>query len=286
MQLASAAVWDCVKGPESATLYAMDYSNLKGTPVVVGPAEDDDSEVTTRECTPKQEVFARMWAETNNKAAAYRRAYNVHPRTTTNSICVSASRIAALPWVIKRYKELYQESVLDSIMSVRELYQIQADIVTADPDELVSVRAKCCRNCYGENFNYQWRDDAEYMQACVKSIDQDTPAPDDSGGYGYFATLEPNPLCTHCYGVGFREVHLADTSRLVGKARRLYGGAEMDRFGAIKVKILDQHKAAQLMAQMRGALPELDKVPLSKNDNASPENITTEQAEKAYLKLL
>lgn len=258
-------------------------------------APDDDAHAGTADspCTAKQELFARFLAETGNAAAAYRKAYSVGERTLPQTVWRSASAIAALPQVRTRVRHYQEIATLDTIMSVRELFQHCVDIATADPNEISRVVHRCCRYCYGVNYGYQWKDEAEYIDAAAKACeDPAATMPSDAGGYGFSGALEPNPICPHCYGVGITEVVIADTTMLTGKARKLYAGAKQDRFGCVEVKTHDQDKARELVGRMLGAFN--DKLDLrtpeerakSEAKQRLPENVTEDQAAKAYLTLL
>lgn len=258
--------------------------------VVVVP--DDDGQLIQEKLTAKQEAFVRAWVRTANKSAAYRQVYNVHPHTVPNVVWANASRLAALPKVEAYYNELVQQAALETIMSVRQFFAFQVEVATADPNELVCVVARCCRNCYGDHYRYQWRDDVEYLEACVKAIDEKQPTPSDAGGYGFNGAIEPNPLCPCCYGVGHRETIIADTTKLTGKARKLYLGAEQDRFGMIKVKMRDPQKAEEMIGRMLGVFKDADiRTPAEREAERMAASKTAtfgneDDAAKAYLSLV
>lgn len=271
-----------------------------GTPIsslsfVASPASDDDAHVGDSDspCTAKQDVFARVLAETGNAAAAYRKVYNVAERTLPNTVWVNAGRLAALPQVRARVRHYQDLATLDTIMSVRELFQHCVDIATADPNELSYVVHRCCRYCHGLDFEYQWKNEDEYIDAAAKVCeDPNAVMPHDRGGYGFSGALEPNPICPHCYGVGEAVTIIADTTKLTGKARKLYAGAKQDRFGCIEIKTHDQDKAREMVGRMLGAFN--DKLDLRTPEERAkaeaktrlPDNVTEEQAAKAYLTLL
>lgn len=263
----------------------------KSLAVVTTRAPDDDSDVHHL-LTPKQEAFACAWASTGNKGLAYRQSYDVKETTLPNVVWVNASRLAALPKVEARYKELLQQASLETIMSVRELYQHAVDIATADPNELVKVVARNCRHCRGEGHYYQWKDNDEFMAACIAALDNEKPPPSDAGGYEFNGALEPIPTCPYCYGVGHEQTVITDTTKLTGKARKLYAGAEQDRFGAIKLKTHDQKAYHEMACRMAGAFKDtLDiRTPeeRAKADAAAklPDNISADDAAKGYLRLL
>lgn len=253
---------------------------------------DDVDYIEGPTLTPKQERFAQVWARTDNQSAAYREVY-AHEGTTPATIWAQASRIAALPQVKARYHVLHEEAANETLLSLREALQWQIDIATADPNELVRVVADNCRYCNGINYGYQWKNEDEYIDACVKAIDEKSKlTPDDSGGYGFVGNGTPSPTCPHCYGVGIERTVIADTTKLTGKARKLYAGAEQDRWGCIKIKMHDQTAAWDKVLRMRGAYN--DKLDLRTPEQRAaetaraklPDDITLEDASKAYIGLL
>lgn len=271
---------------------AVSCGPVENTRQQLAVASDDDAHVVGDKLTDKQELFARAWAETGNKAAAYRKAYNVHARTLPQTVWESASRVAALPHVQARYRVLHEQAALETLFGVRELFAWCVDIATADPNEIVRVVARCCRYCYGQRHRYQWKDNDEYTAACVEALDKEETPPLDEGGYGFNGALEPVLTCPHCYGVGHEQTIISDTTKLTGKARKLYAGAEQDRFGAIKVKLHDQDKAREMAGRMLGAFN--DKLDLRTPEERAkaeasaklPDNLTAETAAKAYLQLV
>jgi len=244
------------------------------------------------ELTPKQERFAQVWARTDNQSAAYREVY-ASPDTTPATVWANASRIANLPQVKARYHVLHEEAANETLLSLREALQWQIDIATADPNELVRVVHRCCRHCHGVNHQYQWKNDDELFEAEVKALDQKLKtSPSAAGGFGFNPTLDPSPTCPHCYGQGIEHTLLADTSKLTGKARKLYAGAEQDRFGCIKIKMHDQSAAWDKILRMRGAYNDkLDlRTPQQRAEETQraklPDGLTIEDASKAYIDLL
>lgn len=256
------------------------------------PAPDDDANAVGEALTAKQESFAQSWAKTGNKAAAYRIAYNVHERTLPNTVWASASRLAALPKIEARYKVLQQQAALETLISVREALQWQLDIATANPNELTRVVLRNCRHCRGIGFGYQWKDDVEFLDETVKACDDEQAMPSDAGGYGFNGALEPVSNCPHCFGCGVPQTVVADTTKLTGKALKLYAGVEEDRFGAIKIKHHDQGAAWERVCRILGAFN--DKLDLRTPEERArtearatlPADLTPESAARAYLTLL
>lgn len=257
--------------------------------VRVGPAAaDDDAEVVGTALTTRQEIFARVLAETGNKNAAYRRAYNVGENVLLASVWASASRIAANPLVKARVWELMQQAALETVMNIRTALQWQVDIATADPNEIAYTAKRACRNCYGFEHAYQWKDEAEYIAACVEAIDGGKQPPTDSGGYGYTRAREPVLTCPECLGDGVPEIVVNDTTKLTGKARKLYKGMDYKN-GQWVVTMHDQAKAWEMACRMLGAFNDkLDlRTPAERSKSAAiADDITEQDASRAYLALL
>ena len=81
------------------------------------------------------------------------------------------------------------------------------------------------------------------MSAVNKAIDAGKPAPDGMGGFGFDMNAEPNPDCPECGGLGQEYVHVMDTRKLTGSAKRLYAGVQRTKDG---IKVLTRDKDAAL----------------------------------------
>lgn len=250
---------------------------------------DDDFGIVGNDSTltAKQEAFAVAWAHTGNKAAAYRLAYDVGPNTAPGTMWSYASRLATVPGIVKRFREIQQQAALETIMHIREAFAWQVDIATANPNDIVYTAKRACRHCYGVGFAYQWKNDNEYMAACIVALDDKETPPSDEGGYGYTRARDPVLECPHCLGDGIPEVVLNDTSKLEGKALKLYKGMDYKN-GEWVVQMHDQQKAWDMIHRMLGGYndklslglsgPTVEKLP----DGA----ITEQEAARGYLTLL
>lgn len=243
--------------------------------------------------TDSEENFAKVWASSGNKGKAYRTAYNVRPSTLPASVWAQASEISCRPRVIARYNELRRLAADQTIFDIREMMQWQYDVATADPNELVRTVAHNCRHCHGVNFEYQWKNDIEYLDACTAALDAKAKVlPSEAGGYGFTPMIEPNSICPYCYGAGIPVTIIADTTKLEGKARKLYAGCKINRHGEIEIKMHDQQAAWDMLHKMMGAYKvEFDpRTPLQRDmaerrlENVGP--VTAESARKSYLELL
>lgn len=247
-------------------------------------ATDDDAGDVGDTCTAKQDAFARALADTGNKAAAYRLAYQVHSRTLPGTIWSAASRIAAIPCVRKKTEEYRQQLALETLVTVRDALQWQLDIATADPNEIAYVAQRACRYCYGHEHQYQWVDDAEYEKACIDAMDDGGMPPLDEGGYGYTRAFDPVQDCPACLGEGIPENVVKDTRKLTGKARKLYKGIDYKN-GQLVVTMHDQAKAWENVCRMLGAFN--DKLLLNaKPVDKLPDGLTEQDTARAYLAML
>lgn len=255
---------------------------------VTTPAPDDDSDSVGDDCTPKQVIFARWLAETGNQAVAYRKAYEVNERTLPSTVWANASRIANKPNVKKLADEFRRQASLETIISIREMLQWHVDIATADPNEIGYVAKRACRYCHGIDHKYQWKDDDEYTQACVAALDEETTPPSDEGGYGYTRAVDPVLSCTECLGNGETEVILNDTTKLTGKARKLFKGLDYKN-GAWVVLMHDQTKSWEFIGRSLGAFKDsLDlRTPAERGATSKMgDNVNEQDAGRAYLALI
>jgi len=146
---------------------------------------------------------------------------------------------AALHWLQSyraRHSEINAEKVIKRLWA----------IATADASEISAVRVFCCRNCHGEDFQYQWINETEFNFAKAAN-----DFVSDAGGYGYDPENRPNKLCPHCKGLGEQAVFLADSRDYSADAKLLYAGAKQTRYG-IEVKTHDQMRAMEMTAKILG----------------------------------
>lgn len=260
----------------------------RNKPYVTTIAPDDDGGVVGDVCTAKQDAFARVWAETGNQAAAYRKAYNVDERTLPGTMWSAASRLAAIPCVRKKADEYRQQAALETIVSARDALQWQLDIATANPNDIGYVAKRACRSCYGHNHKYQWADRDEYITACAVAMDEEKDPPSDEGGYGYTRAREPALDCPQCLGGGNPETIVNDTRKLEGKALKLFKGIDYKN-GEWVVTMHDQAKAWENVIRMLGAFNDkLDLRTPSQRQGAAklPDGLSEQETARAYLAML
>lgn len=236
--------------------------------------------------TVKMEAFALGVVELGSKAEAYRRAYDAE-NCSPATVWTHAVTLANDPRVERRIDELRAAAATHVLATVQALVTDWIDIATADPNELVKRVHRCCRNCHGDEFGHQWRNEDEYMTAVAVAIDAQKPSPDGSGGFGFDGFREPHPACPVCYGDGIQSTIIADTTKLSRKALKLYAGIKETSTG-VEIKMHDQQKARESLARVLGAFNDkLDlRTPEQRKAAEMPADITTDAAAKAYQRML
>lgn len=249
--------------------------------------QDDDFDSPLKECTAKQDDFARLWAEMQNRSAAYRTVYKVADNTSPQVVWTAAYRLAELPHVKARYEEYKEKILLELVVTAKEMIQWQYDIATADPNEIGYVAKRACRHCYGNGHAYHWTNEDEYLEACVDAIDNKRPTPSDIGGYGYTRGKSPALDCPYCLGNGLSETIINDTTKLGPKARKLYKGLDFKN-GEWVVLMHDQEKAWEKVGRMLGAFKDGGIDMRRPNPDAAKiaQGVTEQEAARQYLTMI
>src|SRR5688572_9993360 len=134
--------------------------------------------------TSKQELFARAYAQGCSVAEAYRFAYDVGDDTAPATIRNNGYKVLNHPRVATRVRELLEAAGARTVQSTGYLIRELEEMVAADLNELMQLVVGACRHCYGDGHKYQWRNEDEYTDACVKALDARESPPSDAGGYG------------------------------------------------------------------------------------------------------
>ncbi|MEO8062145.1 MAG: terminase small subunit [Pseudomonadota bacterium] len=236
------------------------------------------------ELTERRERFARLVVELGAQAAAYRQAFSVGPNTLPATVWQEASRLANEPVIAARIRELRDEAAALTTINTAARMQWLHDIETADPNELERVLLFNCRHCRGEDHRYQWTDGMEFADACDAAQRMSKPLPGCDGGFGFNAALEPVATCSQCRGQGEPRKIVADTTKLTGRAARLYKGCRVKANGEIEILMHDQLAARDQLNRMLGAYKEAQSpaatpLPLAKS-------CTPEEAARAYMRMI
>lgn len=225
-----------------------------------------------KKLTLKQETFVLAYLETGNASEAYRRAFNTQnmlPTTINNKSCMLLKEAK----IRQRVEDAREQSFNRATIDRAGVLSLITEIATASAADLVEVNVRCCRHCWGVNFAYQWKNDAEFGYKMAEALDvtardhrqwetdrdlgskrpepEPHPVPTDEGGYGFDVFAKPNPDCPRCLGEGYTTTRAKDTRELKGAARRLYAGVKQTREG-IEVKTRDQDKMIALLAKEFG----------------------------------
>lgn len=248
--------------------------------------DDDESGLDPRKygLNDMQWRFVNEYLIDLNRTAAYKRAGG---KGEGNTAYVSASRMYRNAKVSRAISDALEARERRTQITQDAVLKMWWDIATADANQITEYRRLCCRHCWGFGFQYQWRDAVEYEEAAEKAKTAKKPAPRDNGGYGFDATLDPNPDCPRCNGAGEGRAHFHDTRDLKGAARRLFAGIKEGKFG-IEVITRNQDDALKMVAQHLGMVK--NKTELSGPDGGPVKtesvNMTAEEAAEAYRKLM
>jgi phage terminase small subunit len=245
----------------------------------------------TNKLTIKQENFCKAYFDPSNpdcgnSSAAYRASYGCG-KMKPESIHRRAHDVLKNSKVQARLKELREKAGEKIDFKVQDVLRNWVLIATADPNDIIQHRRNCCRYCWGVGHARQWVD-TEYALLCAKALDSKRTPPEAPGGFGFDAHREPNPICPMCFGDGLEIVYLADTRKLKGAARRLYGGLKKKRDG-VEVIFRNQDAALENIAKFLGMFKQDDgNIPLGNAPIVPIRQITTDptEASRIYLQLM
>jgi phage terminase small subunit len=154
---------------------------------------------------------------------------------------------------IERKTEISSEVVLTTAFG----------IATADVNDLVEFRRRCCRHCYGIDYGYQRtksemsNDRAVYENTKRRAISKDPriadayEAFDEQGGIGYDARKPPVADCEHCWGDGIGDAFFKPTANLSPEARALYAGVKQTKDG-YQMMLVDKLGALEKLFKHKG----------------------------------
>ncbi|MEH0016794.1 terminase small subunit [Citrobacter portucalensis] len=215
-----------------------------------------------------------------NRTAAYKRAGY---KGEGNTAYVNASRLLRNAKVSQAIRDALDERSRRVKVTQDEVLKWWWDIATADATQLTEHHRGCCRYCWGLGFNYQWRDAVEFEEAEEKVKGKEGAIqPKDTGGYGYDGTLDPNPDCPRCNGVGLSRPVFHDKRDLKGAERRLFAGIKEGKFG-LEMITRNQDEAMKMVAQHLGMLKTKTELsgpngePIQHSHSVSAEDLTDEQ---------
>lgn len=191
-----------------------------------------------------------------NASAAYRRAgfQSKSPDAHASRLAVKDSIFAATERVRAKLAEQTGYAAEDALHFV-------ADILRADPRELMAYHRSCCRFCHGTSHWYQRTkgemDADRAKQAATvarrqkRNKDYVAPEFNEQGGDGFDSSLDPHPDCPNCGGDGVGRLVVMDTRSLSREAATLYAGVRVTK-GTAEVKMHDKMAALEQMLRYHG----------------------------------
>lgn len=200
--------------------------------------------------------FVMEMAVDGNASAAYVRAGYASKTPDAH-----AARLA-VKGRIKAALERVRAMVAEQIgFAAEDALRLVADMLRADPRELVEYRVSCCRFCHGDGHLYQRtagemardraKHDAQVQRRIERNKDYEPPEFDQQGGDGYSCRNPPNPTCPDCAGEGEGRVVIKDTRYLSKAAAALFAGVKEGKDG-VEVKMHDKVALLDKMFRFHG----------------------------------
>lgn len=227
----------------------------------------------------KHEAFVQRYCVHFNGALAARES-----GYSEDSAAAIGSQLLARPEIKARIEERKEELAVAAQLSPEWIVKKWIEIATADPADLTHTRRVNCRHCWGIDGRYQWTV-AEYQTAVDKAILHGNPAPDGFGGFDFEPMNDPNINCQECGGEGEEYVHIADTRKVKGNARKLFAGVKQTKNG-IEVLMRDQDAALANLAKYLGMSLERKEISGPNGKPIAVANITAEDLTDAQLAAL
>jgi hypothetical protein len=195
--------------------------------------------------TDKQRRFVDEYLiDLNATQAAIRAGYS--EKTARSIAAENLTKPDVAEYLAKRRGEIAGKTAITPEVVLQRWWEL----ANVDINEIVEYRRDNCRHCWGEDHEYQWTH-GEFEKAQRDAESEGKPEPSCAGGFGFVATREPNPECPECAGEGRGKVHVHDTRRLKGAARRLYAGVHQGKDG-LKALIDDRMKALDNVSRILG----------------------------------
>ncbi|HAV1958288.1 TPA: terminase small subunit [Enterobacter hormaechei subsp. steigerwaltii] len=193
---------------------------------IVRTAQNDKSadELVAIKLSARVKHFIAEYLKDNNATAAAARAGYSDPNY--------GRQLIANPNVAQAIAQQQKASIERTLGSADEVLAQMWQLATFDANQLSQYRRGACRYCWGFGHHYQWRDAVEFEEETAKAEGREgARLPQDTGGYGYDHTREPNPGCPRCNGDGIGQPYFADTRKLSPVAALAYSGVKLGKNG-------------------------------------------------------
>ncbi|HAS1785268.1 MULTISPECIES: terminase small subunit [Enterobacter cloacae complex] len=210
----------------TARRYIKKHSAQKSAHKKVRTAQKDKSadELVAIKLSAKVKQFIAEYLKDNNATAAAARAGYSDPNY--------GRQLIANPNVAQAIAQQQKASIERTLGSADEVLAQMWQLATFDANQLSQYRRGACRYCWGFGHHYQWRDAVEFEEETAKAEGREgARLPQDTGGYGYDHTREPNPGCPRCNGDGIGQPYFPDTRKLPATSRLAYSGVKIGKNG-------------------------------------------------------
>lgn len=178
---------------------------------------------------------------------------------TENAAGVMGAELIRRPKVVLALHYLVKERArridIESDAIARYWYML----ATADARELTPMKRRCCRHCWGEDFQFQYTADElrRAKRAHITSWKKlnkrgEPPLFDEQGGDGFDQTRNPNSECTECNGVGVWNPETIDFDNLSEGALLLYDGMKVYKDGSVELKLRNRDVAMRNFSELMG----------------------------------
>ncbi|ESN54777.1 TPA: terminase small subunit [Enterobacter roggenkampii] len=222
--------WCEVKGLNYATARryikkpsAQSVKKLAQKPLHAAQKEKCADRLVNSELSPKIKRFIAEYLIDHNASAAAERAGYSDPNY--------GRQLITNPNVAQAIAQQQKASIARTLGCADEVLAQMWQLATFDANQLSQYRRGACRYCWGFGHHYQWRDAVEFEEKRLEAVERDRREPDDSGGYGYDHTREPNPECPRCNGDGIGQPYFPDTRKLPAASRLAYSGVKVGKNG-------------------------------------------------------
>ncbi|WP_320707046.1 terminase small subunit [Enterobacter cloacae] len=223
--------WCEVKGLNYATARryikkpsAQSVKKLAQKPLHAAQKEKCADRLVNSELSPKIKRFIAEYLIDHNASAAAERAGYSDPNY--------GRQLITNPNVAQAIAQQQKASIMRTLGSADEVLAQMWQLATFDANQLSQYRRGACRYCWGFGHQYQWRDAVEFDEETAKAEGRDgARLPEDTGGYGYDHTKEPNPQCPRCNGDGIGQPYFPDTRKLPAVSRLAYSGVKVGKNG-------------------------------------------------------
>ncbi|KJI49585.1 terminase small subunit [Enterobacter kobei] len=177
--------------------------------------------------TAQQRLFVAEYLKDNNATqAAIRAGYS---KKSAEQI---GYQLLQKTSVVQAVAQQQKASIARTLGSADEVLAQMWQLATFDANQLSQYRRGACRYCWGFGHHYQWRDAVEFEEETAKVEGREgAMQPEDTGGYGYDHTREPNPECPRCNGDGIGQPYFPDTRKLPAVSRLAYSGVKVGKNG-------------------------------------------------------